>query len=246
MSLVKTTDLSERDLKLLESGLDRLIKKRTTPVRCPNCDSEITSIEDVAFSSFRAVEESERLEDDYQCALVCKDCLSGPPSLQFAERIELLVKENPGRYSLTDAEPIEIFRGKFENLLHKLEDVRDELAPLFNKMSGLFGDIQSLIAENNDRVPLDMKDRLVKIFEVGEKLGVLRRANQETPVERSKRFSRTMTAEKAARYLGVSAALLQKDRVSKSPEIPCVKIQGRYVYYKDRLDAYIESRSFGG
>lgn len=58
------------------------------------------------------------------------------------------------------------------------------------------------------------------------------------------KIRRGMTAQEAADYLGVSAALLQKDRAAKNPQIPFSKICGRVVYFTDRLDQYITQVEF--
>jgi hypothetical protein len=57
---------------------------------------------------------------------------------------------------------------------------------------------------------------------------------------------RGLATEQAADYLGVSVALLRKDRTRSAPEIPFSKICGRVVYFPEQLDRYIQSVTSGG
>ena len=56
---------------------------------------------------------------------------------------------------------------------------------------------------------------------------------------------RGFATEQAADYLGVSVALLRKDRTRSTPEIPFCKICGRVVYFPEQLDRYIQSVTTG-
>jgi len=56
---------------------------------------------------------------------------------------------------------------------------------------------------------------------------------------------RGLNTPEAANYLGVSEALLRKDRTSRSPQIPFSKICGRVVYFTDRLDDFISRHEVG-
>jgi len=55
-----------------------------------------------------------------------------------------------------------------------------------------------------------------------------------------------LNTPEAASYLGVSVALLRKDRTQREPSIPFSKICGRICYYTDRLDEYIAQQEVGG
>lgn len=67
--------------------------------------------------------------------------------------------------------------------------------------------------------------------------------NSPTPAPTSDRNG--MNTEQASRYLGVSVALLRKDRTQRTPQIPFSKICNRVVYYKSRLDQFIAEKEFG-
>lgn len=49
----------------------------------------------------------------------------------------------------------------------------------------------------------------------------------------------------ASQYLGISVALLKKDRTQREPQIPYSKICGRVVYFPHRLDEYIAKQEVG-
>jgi hypothetical protein len=57
---------------------------------------------------------------------------------------------------------------------------------------------------------------------------------------------RGLATAQAADYLGVSVALLRKDRTRSFPEIPFSKVCGRVVYFPEQLDRYIDSVTRGG
>ena len=53
---------------------------------------------------------------------------------------------------------------------------------------------------------------------------------------------RKMTRAQAAEYLGVSAALLAQDVVTRRHAVPYVKVGRRVVYSKGMLDAWMAAR----
>jgi hypothetical protein len=57
---------------------------------------------------------------------------------------------------------------------------------------------------------------------------------------------RGLATAQAADYLGVSEALLRKDRSRSSPNIPYSRVCGRIVYYPELLDSYITAVTRGG
>lgn len=54
-----------------------------------------------------------------------------------------------------------------------------------------------------------------------------------------------MNTAEASLYLGVSQALLRKDRTQRNPQIPYSKVCNRVVYFKSRLDQFIAEKEFG-
>ena len=66
--------------------------------------------------------------------------------------------------------------------------------------------------------------------------------NPNTPLTSDRHGMNTL---EASRYLGVSVALLRKDRTQRTPQIPYSKVCSRVVYFKPRLDEYIAQQEVG-